>query len=443
MDVAGKRVTVMGLGRHGGGVAVSRWLAEAGAVVTVTDRADAAGLADSLRELDGLPIAAVHLGGHREDDFRTSEVIVVNPAVKPDDAFVKVARRSGAAITSEIELFLERCPAHPIGVTGSNGKSTTAAMLAAILEADGRRAWLGGNIGRSLLPDLHRMRATDWVVLELSSFQLAWLPDRDPLPRIVVVTSFSPNHLDWHGTLAHYAASKRRLLSGLRGDGVAVLDAADPAVRGLLEGLGKRADDGCRVVAPLPEEQLPQLPVPGTHNRRNASLAAAAADCAGCSRAAITRGLRSFAGLPHRLEPLGEVAGREFYNDSMATTPESAAAALETFSGRAWLLAGGHDKGSDMLPLGAAIAGHARGAAFYGAAREKLLSIARRKAPAAPLHAAERLDEALAWCFPRSRAGDAIVLSPACASYDQFRDYRHRGAHFAALVNGLRDRRNR
>ena len=439
MDVVGKRATVMGLGRHGGGVAVSRWLAEAGALVTISDRADAAALADSLPQLEGAPIAALHLGGHREADFRAAAMVVVNPAVKPDNEFVKIARQAGAAITSEIELFLERCPAHAIGVTGSNGKSTTSAMIAAILEADGRRVWLGGNIGRSLLPDLDRMTADDWVVLELSSFQLAWLTERCPLPRLAVVTNFSPNHLDWHGTLAHYAASKRRLLSGLRGEGVAVLDATDPAVRRLLAGLGEPAETCARVVAPMPAEALPDLAAPGAHNRRNAGLAAAAAGVAGCADAAISRGLRSFSGLPHRLELLGTVAGREFYNDSMATTPESAVAALATFSGRAWLLAGGHDKGSDMDRLGAAVAQHGRGAAFYGAARDTLMTMAQRHAPAAALHATQRLDEALSWCFEQSRADDVIVLSPACASYDQYRDYRHRGAHFAMLVDALRD----
>jgi len=439
MDVAGKRVTVMGLGRHGGGVAVSRWLAEAGAIVTISDRADAATLADSLSELEGVPIAALHLGEHHADDFRAAEVVVVNPAVKPDNELVQIARQAGATITSEIELFLERCPAVTIGVTGSNGKSTTAAMIAAILETDGRRTWLGGNIGRSLLPDLKSMTADDWAVLELSSFQLAWMSDRWPRLFIGVLTSFSPNHFDWHGTLAHYAASKFRLLSNVRRDGVVVADTTDRAVSSLFDELDENGRVGMRVVRPERREKLPMLRVPGDHNRRNAALAALAARCAGCDDAAIPRGLGGFTGLPHRLELVAKVAGREFYNDSMATTPESAAAALATYSGRVWLLAGGHDKGGDMELLGPALARHARGAAFFGAAREKLHSIAVEHAPRTPLHAIERMDEAFGWCMEQSRDGDVVVLSPACASYDQFRDYRHRGEHFAALVHALRD----
>ncbi len=310
-------------------------------------------------------------------------------------------------------------------------------MIAAILEADGRRCWLGGNIGRSLLGELPRMTLDDSVVLELSSFQLAWLTDRCPLPQIAIVTNFSPNHLDWHGTVEHYAASKRRLLAGLPRDGAAVLDTADPTLCAWL------SDVTCAVAPPISDEQLPELLVPGAHNRRNARLAAAAAGVAGCSDTAIRHGLRAFAGLPHRLEPLGVVAGREFFNDSMATTPESAAAALATFSGRAWLLAGGHDKGGDLDVLASAIARHGRGAAFYGAARDKLMTVAGEHAPATARHAAERLEEALNWCVEHSRAGEVIVLSPACASYDQYRDYRERGAHFAALVDELRDRHER
>ena len=175
MEVRGRRVTVMGLGRHGGGVAVVRWLAEQGAIVTVTDTATPETLADSLHALADVRIAAWHLAGHREADFDEADLIVVNPAVRPGHPLIDRAHLRGVPITSELELFLERCPGPMIGVTGSNGKSTTAAMIAAILGADGRQVFLGGNIGRSLLADLPRMTRESWTVLEISSFQLAWL----------------------------------------------------------------------------------------------------------------------------------------------------------------------------------------------------------------------------------------------------------------------------
>ena len=212
MQLYGQRATVMGLGRHGGGVGAARYLAEQGARVTVTDLADADALADSLDELAGAGIERFHLGGHREADFTEADLVVVNPAVRPDNPFVELARTAGARITSEIELFLDACPAPVIGVTGTTGKSTTAAMIAAALDAAGRRSWLGGNIGRSLLADLPRIRSDDWVVLELSSFQLHWLGENVRWPRLAVLTNFAPNHLDWHGSVEHYRQSKQRLL---------------------------------------------------------------------------------------------------------------------------------------------------------------------------------------------------------------------------------------
>jgi len=208
MDFHGKRATVMGLGHFGGGVAAARWLARLGAVVTVSDLAEKNTLAEPLGELADLPITSFHLGGHREEDFRRAELVVVNPAVRPDNPMLEIARCSGAQLCSEIELFMRASPAAIIGVTGSNGKSTTAAMISAILQADGRKTWLGGNVGGSLLDSLEQIAEDHWVVLELSSFQLHHLATDAPGPRVAVITGFSPNHLDWHGTLPDYVAAK-------------------------------------------------------------------------------------------------------------------------------------------------------------------------------------------------------------------------------------------
>ena len=243
-ELAGRRVTVMGLGRHGGGVAASRYLAEQGATVTVTDLASESELAESVGELAGVPIARFHLNGHREEDFRDTDCVVVNPAVKPDNRLVQLARQAGARITSEMELFLEACRGHLIGVTGSNGKSTTAAMTAAILSASGRRTWLGGNIGRSLLADLPQIGPDDWAVVELSSFQLYWLSATVRMPEIAVVTNCTPNHLDWHPAWEHYVAAKQRLLlEGKSEDRRAVLNPHDAEVARLAE-IGSRTVRG-------------------------------------------------------------------------------------------------------------------------------------------------------------------------------------------------------
>ncbi|MDZ7620645.1 MAG: Mur ligase family protein, partial [Patescibacteria group bacterium] len=268
MELQRCRATVMGLGHFGGGLAVARWLAANGAEVTVTDLADAATLAEPLAQLATTSIARYALGGHCEADFRDIDLLVVNPAVRPGNRFVQIAQEAGVRIVTEIELLLEHNPAPVIGVTGSNGKSTTTAMIHAILLADGRTAWLGGNLGGSLLNQLRAVQADDWVVLELSSFQLWRLSQAVPAPHVAVVTSFAPNHLDWHADYADYKASKQKLLLGQKPDDWAVLNARDtevaswsPLVRG-------------RLVALPPLDEIPPLHVPGNHNRINAACAA-------------------------------------------------------------------------------------------------------------------------------------------------------------------------
>ena len=430
-DWTGHRVTVMGLGRHGGGVGAARYLATRGANVTISDLADRDSLADSLAHLRELPIAAVHLGGHQEADFRSADLVVVNPAVRPDHPALRLARDSGAVLSSEIELFLRACRAQVIGVTGSNGKSTTCSMLAAMLRAAGFRTWLGGNIGGSLLDDVDRIEVRDRVVLELSSFQLAHLSDDAPLPSIGVVTSFSPNHLDWHGSLAEYRLAKLRLIARQAAGSWAVLpDDAELAEWAAL-GPGRK----CR---PWPLASLPPLPVAGEHNLRNAACAASAAELAGASRAAIHQALAGFRGLPHRMEFVAEVAGRKFYNDSKSTTPEATIAALEALAAAPiWLLAGGQPKGAPFDRLAGAVVARSRGAALFGAARDRISAAIRERSPAFDMIATEHLADALDWCWRRSAPGDVILLSPACASLDQFADFAVHGAEFAHLAHEL------
>ncbi len=433
----------MGLGHFGGGVAAARWLAAGGARVTVTDTAPASALAESLASLAGATIAAYHLGGHREDDFRQSDLIVVNPAVRPDNPFLRIAVSAGVPTTSEIELFLDACPAKIVGVTGSNGKSTTAAMTAAIFQAAGRRTWLGGNIGASLLEhlgpiepcDAARSRGAigpqDAVVLELSSFQLWHLSPRARPVDVAVVTNCSPNHLDWHGTWADYVAAKQRILSRQGPESLAVLNTSDPEVTTWTHGVRGR------LVPPATDGEIPPLAVPGQHNRVNARCAAAAAMAAGCSCEAVRAGLAVYKSLSQRLEPLGVFAGRRVYNDSSATTPESTIAALQTIEGPLWLLAGGAGKGSDFRPLARAIVRRVSGAAFFGRVREVLCDYLLQDDPRFPCTAVETMADALAWCRDRSRAGDAILFSPACSSHDQFQNFRQRGEQFAQRVRQI------
>ena len=318
-----------------------------------------------------------------------------------------------------------------IGVTGSNGKSTTAAMTAAILSSAGRRPWLGGNIGVSLLADLPRIGPDDRVVLELSSFQLFWLSEDACWPRWAVVTNCSPNHLDWHGTLEHYVASKQRLLRHVGSRGAVVLDATDPELRGWTDLAGGR------LFPPLADERIPPLCVSGKHNRRNAAVAAAAALAAGADAEAAVAGLSGFAGLPHRLVRIADVDGRALFNDSKSTTPAATLVALDAMDRPVWLLLGGADKQIDLAPLAGAVGERATGAAVFGAVGGTLDELLAAHAPRLPRCRVETLEEALTWCWTRSKPGEALLLSPGCSSLDQFRDYVERGRQFEQLVAEL------
>lgn len=451
IDYRGLRATVLGLGRFGGGAGAVRFLAARGARVTVTDLASEDELAPSLADIADCPLAALHLGGHREADFHDADLVVVSPAVPRDDRFVEIARRAGARLTTEIDLFLRHARGRIIGVTGSTGKSTTASLIHSILRSAGCSSRLGGNIGISLLPQVDEIHRDDWTVLELSSFQLEWLDRPGCGPDIAVVTNFQPNHLDRHGTLAAYRAAKQAILRSRRAGGVAVLNADDADVaawpaegRRLGFGAGDRGGEGvyglggeCVVRHAGRELRLPLLDefrIPGEHMRRNALAAACAATAAGIGPVAIRAGLGAFQGLPHRLQIIGEHAGRRFFDDSKATTPEAACAALAAFTEPIVLLAGGSDKGVDLAPFARAIARRATATALMGRTAARLAESIRRERADAVLRVCESFGEAFRFAVEQSAPGDVVLLSSGCASYGLFRDYTERGRRFAELV---------
>jgi UDP-N-acetylmuramoylalanine--D-glutamate ligase len=424
----------MGLGRHGGGVAAASYLAGLGAQVTVTDLADRDSLNDSISQLTDRSIARWRLGGHDLQDFLEAEVVVVNPAVRPDNGFLRQARQCGAVVTSETELFLSACPARVIGVTGSNGKSTSCAMLAEILHASGMRTWLGGNIGHSLLGEVDAMSPNDWVVLELSSFQLAHLGDGVTTPQFCLITGCTPNHLEWHADLADYTRAKQRLVREQGPGGICVWDRLDRTM------LGWDALATGTALDRWPLERIPALRVPGLHNRINAARVAALAEALGVHASTIGQSLAAFRGLPHRIEWVGEVAGRRFYDDSKSTTPEATMAALDAVAGPKWWLAGGLSKGVRFEELARQVVRRCRGAAVFGSARNELALALRQARADFKVFSSERLDGAMAWSWRQSSAGEAVVLSPACASLDQFRDFAHRGRVFRRWVRHLDER---
>jgi len=431
IEIAGKRVTVMGLGRFGGGLGVTRWLASRGARVLVTDLEPASKLREAVGALDGLVregSVTLRLGEHREEDFGGCDVLVANPAVaRPwENRFISAARDAGAVVTTEIGLVVERLPdrRRAVGVTGSAGKSTTSAMIAHALAACGARTHLGGNIGGSLLGSLGGMGPEDYVVLELSSAMLHWLEGWSP--GTAVVTNVSPNHIDWHGSLEHYIASKKRILARQApGDG-AVLGPTlgdwetAPGVRRLV------VDGGTMVGG---------LAIPGGHNALNAAVACAAVGIAGGATDAerVREALRTFAGLPHRLRLLGEREGVRYFDDSKSTTPEATLLALRAFEerdelARVHLIAGGYDKGSDLSP----VATRARSVAGLYAIGVTGPSLAAGAGERGLL--CGTLEGAMEEIERRARPGDIVLLSPGCASWDQFENFEQRGRMFAALA---------
>ena len=466
------RVTVMGLGSFGGGLGAVRFLVQSGARVTVTDLRSAAELHSSIAALADTPPHTWHLGGHTPDDFEQTDLVVASPAVPAESPWLQRARAAGVPITSEIELFWERQRGRVVAVTGSNGKSTTTTLLHRLLQTamardmppapqTAVRVWLGGNIGQSLLPVVHQIDSNDWVVLELSSFQLETLNPLRPAPHVSVVTNFTPNHLDRHHTLDAYRLAKQTITRHQTAEQFAVRNLDDPDVAhwptnarqvgfGLIDhpmdGLfalpqGHRRPEqaiwrwnGAEEVVPLPT----WVPLAGRHNVANALAATAAARLCGAAWTDIETATRSFRGLPHRLELAAEWQGVRFYNDSKATTPEAAALALEAFGETPQIpLVGGYDKQIDLTPLLNALGRtRLRGLVFLGQTGPELQRRWYDAGPPAdvPCLLAQNLPQAVDWSRAHARPGDVVLLSPGCASHDWFRNYEERGDLFRQLV---------
>lgn len=443
----------MGLGRFGGGVGVARWLAAQGARVTISDRESPDALAQSVAQLADLDLT-FHLGSHAEEDFRDCDLVVVNPAIPDSSPFLAIARTHGVPITTEINLFVQRCRGRTIGITGSVGKSTIAAMTAHVLEraAFARRVWLGGNIGKSLLESLPDIRDNDLVVLELSSFQLHRTPAVRWSPQIAVISNVTPNHLDWHGTFAAYLADKLNLIRFqnpardtiiaedapelLRNFDLLFGDLAGVWRYGIDENAVPRAVQQSTSAVDCDDRRLlwndVLLNVPGRHNRINAAAALTVAHALGADPQKAVAALASFEALPHRLQRVATIGGVEWYNDSKSTTPEAAITAMSAVEPPFLIILGGYDKKSDLTPVAQAAARRARFAACIGQTGEPLAAAIR--AAGGDAQFCGDLPRAVAECRRRAQPGDAVLLSPACASWGQFEDYRARGDLFTRLA---------
>lgn len=443
-SLAGLPVLVVGLGRFGGGVGVARWLAGQGARVTVTDRANPESLADSIDALDDLDVT-FRLGGENPGAVETTALAIINPAVikARSDIFQAIVRRN-IPWTTEINLFCERCPARVIGVTGAYGKSTTATMLAHVLETHTGRdrdytdVYLGGNIGGSLLAVLNTIRPTDWVVLEISSAQLEDLPRIGFAPRIAVVTNLSPHHIERYGTYSDYVAVKLGIVGDRGITEVAIVGPLDKTAEHLLHRL--LPDDPPRVLRVTPPDPPIRLPLPGDHQQENAACVLAVCQELGVSDEIVRSALGRFTGLAHRLEHIRTLDGVDYYNDSKSTSPHTTVIAIQSLGQPIVAIVGGQDRGVPKDACAEVLSRSCRLVICVGASGHGFAQ-AVRAAPTPQTRAVicevKGLEAAVKLAREQAHPKDAVLFSPGAPSYDAYVNFVERGRHFIALVNAL------
>ena len=440
---------------------------QAGAEVTVSDLQGKKALADRLAELAGLPIRYV-LGDHPLSLLKRADLVCLSGGVPLDAPIVVEARRRGIPLSNDAQLFLERCPAPVIGITGSAGKTTTTALVGEMCRAAGLHTWVGGNIGNPLIADLDQIRPDGWVVMELSSFQLEVMTLS---PHVAAVLNVTPNHLDRHKTMEEYLAAKRNIVAHQRPEDFALLGYDDANARALaLETAahllwfsgGAEVDEGAfktngelklrlgaapgssqrgtdRVICHTSEVRLR-----GRHNLLNVLAACVLAAVAGVPVEAMRQVATTFTGVEHRLEWVRELNGVQWYDDSIATAPERSLAALRSFDEPIVLLAGGRDKQLPWDEFAAETARRVRHLVTFGEAGPMIAQVVESSILHPPssillegITQVGTLEEAVEAAARLARPGDVVLLSPGGTSFDAFRDFAARGERFKELVRGL------
>ena len=443
-----KAVVVIGAGRSG--LACAATLSREGNHVILVDRSDSPEIRERVATLPSS--VEVHLGGYPDDVAKDALMVCPSPGVPWNAPELEVARAHGVPVRSEMDLVFERCRARICGITGTNGKTTTTALVAAIFERAGERVHLGGNIGMTMLDRLDSVVDTDWVVLELSSFQIESV--REPRCAIACVLNVTPDHLDRHGDFEAYAETKRRLVRFALAD--AVLGFDDPITRematvtdcrvhefglepGITDGATRVGDDVVSVEGGVITAVVPvsEIPLYGEHNLQNVLAAVAVARAAGLEPSPIAGAVRAFHAVAHRLQTIRDEDGVLWVNDSKATNVESAVAALRSFPGRTivWI-GGGKGAGTSVAGLATEVAARARHAILNGASAPEIdAALAERGFLQRTVVAT--LDDAVLAAEAIARPGDVVLLAPGYKSFDQFRSFEHRGDAFAELVRGL------
>lgn len=447
MDLNGKRVLVVGLGKSG--VASALFLKQHGARVTVSDTKSG----DELR--NEIPVLLDHgitveTGGHGERTFRGQDLIVVSPGVPVDAPPLVQARSLGESVIGEIELAAQFLHGPIVAITGSNGKTTTTSLTGEILTTGGFPTLVGGNIGTPAISLADRAKPNSVIVLEVSSFQLETI--QTFRPKVAVVLNVTPDHLDRHRTFEVYVDAKARLFENQQGSDLAVLNADDPTCVGMAARTkaqvfwfsrqkevehGTWVRDGNIVFRDATGQremlQVSEIPLKGAHNLENVLAAVCAGALMGCTPQKIRQAVQGFKAVEHRLEFVATVAGVDYYNDSKATNVDATIKALESFPANIHLILGGKDKGSDYSVLNDLIRQRVKRVYTIGAAANKIES----QIKGAEIVHAETLENAIRKAHAAAQPGDVVLLAPACASFDQFKNYEHRGQAFKDLVRGL------
>ncbi|MFW6114743.1 MAG: UDP-N-acetylmuramoyl-L-alanine--D-glutamate ligase [Thermodesulfobacteriota bacterium] len=451
----GTKVLVVGLGKSG--IAAAHWLAHQGAVVTVSEARDES-VFDS-RLVADLSHAGIELqfGDHRVASFLDTDFIVISPGVPLDITPVAAAVDRGVPVMGELELAWRNLSTPSIAVTGTNGKSTVVKLIGEMLSQAGSKVFVGGNIDVPLTRYIEGPQDADYVVLEVSSFQLDTALTFSPL--VSVVLNISPDHLDRYPDYEAYIRSKKRIFENQGPDQSLILNDEDPLLQAVEPtrgprvyryGINKQQRRQCfmeqgRIAVEMPGSErltfgLDQVSLSGIHNRENIMAAILAALVIDTPADGIQKGINSFKGLPHRIEFVGTLGGVDFYNDSKATNISAAIQSITSFSRPVVLIAGGKHKGSDYLPLVNAAEGRVKNAVLIG---EAGILLADAFDGRIPWSEAGTMDDAVSRAYGRSQEGDVVLLAPACSSFDMFTNYQHRGAAFREAVNRLKHDRQR
>jgi len=447
MDLANKRVLVVGLGKSG--VASALFLQARGAKVTVSDSKPQDQLGEEIPVLLDHGIA-VETGGHGERTFRGQDLIVVSPGVPVDSPPLVQARALGEPVIGEIELASQFLPKNLVAITGSNGKTTTTTLAGEIIAGGGFSTAVGGNIGTPAISLVEQAMPDTVVVLEVSSFQLETI--QTFRPKVAVVLNITPDHLDRHRTFEAYTNAKARIFENQQAQDFAVLNADDAASAGLASRTqaqvfwisrkkevkqGAYVRDG-RIFFRDPKGQheimqTSEIPLKGSHNVENVLAAICVGAVMGCDAVSIAKAVLNFKAVEHRLEYVATIRGVEYYNDSKATNVDATIKALESFPANVHLILGGKDKDSDYTQLNDLLQQRVNRVYTIGAAAEKIES----QIKGVEVDHSETLETALRRASAIAAAGDVVLLAPACASFDQFQNYEHRGRVFKEVVHTL------